>query len=233
MAGSNDELTTLDLLDALVRKSLLAADRSSGRTRYSMLETIRQFAEEQLVAGDDADSARTAHARYFAGHEITILALWDSPRQSEAYEWFTTELANMRTAFRWAADHNDLDTAATIAVGATMLGIWLEQHEPASWAEEIIEAARVIEHRRLAQLYVMAAQCYAAGRIDDAVDYAEAGLAVLEREGSIKSHTKAWSGSAAPTWRRAGPSDGSRSVATYWHKAQTLTRSPAPASLWR
>jgi tetratricopeptide (TPR) repeat protein len=55
--------------------------------------------------------------------------------------------------------------------------------QAASWAEEIIEAARVIEHRRLAQLYVMAAQCYAAGRIDDAVDYAEAGLAVLERGG--------------------------------------------------
>ena len=33
----------------LVRKSLLVADRSSGRTRFSMLETIRQFAEEQLV----------------------------------------------------------------------------------------------------------------------------------------------------------------------------------------
>jgi predicted ATPase len=40
----------------LVRKSLLIADRSSGRTRYSMLETIRQFAEEQLVAhGEAAD----------------------------------------------------------------------------------------------------------------------------------------------------------------------------------
>ena len=45
----------LDLLDALVRKSLLVADRSSGRTRFSMLETIRQFAEEQLVARGEAD----------------------------------------------------------------------------------------------------------------------------------------------------------------------------------
>jgi predicted ATPase/class 3 adenylate cyclase len=44
--GSDDDLATLDLLDALVRKSLLVADRSAGRTRYSMLETIRQFAEE-------------------------------------------------------------------------------------------------------------------------------------------------------------------------------------------
>ena len=59
--------------------------------------------------------SRTAHARYFAGREADILALWDSPRQREAYDWFTTELANLRTAFRWAADHGDLDAAATIA----------------------------------------------------------------------------------------------------------------------
>ena len=51
----DDEFAVLDLLDALVRKSLLVADRSSGQTRFSMLETIRQFAEEQLVAGGSAD----------------------------------------------------------------------------------------------------------------------------------------------------------------------------------
>src|SRR5262249_40414500 len=50
VVGSDDDYAVLDLLDALVRKSLLVADRSSGRTRYSMLETIREFAEEQLVA---------------------------------------------------------------------------------------------------------------------------------------------------------------------------------------
>ena len=59
--GGFDESTTthvLDLLDALVRKSLLVADRSTGRTRFSMLETIRQFAEEQLVAGGEATEVR-------------------------------------------------------------------------------------------------------------------------------------------------------------------------------
>jgi predicted ATPase len=35
-----DDVAVLDLLDALVRKSLLVADRSSERTRFSMLETI-------------------------------------------------------------------------------------------------------------------------------------------------------------------------------------------------
>ena len=120
VAGSDDldDYAILDLLDALVRKSLLVADRSSGRTRFSMLETIRQFAEEQLVASGEATEVRTAHARYFAGREADILALWDSPRQREAYDWFTVELANLRTAFRWAADHGDLDVAATIATYA-------------------------------------------------------------------------------------------------------------------
>jgi predicted ATPase len=178
--GSDDDFATLDLLDALVRKSLLAADRTSGKTRFSMLETIRQFADEQLALRGDAEEMRAAHARYFAQRETDILTLWDSPLQREAYDWFTVELANLRTAFRWAADHGDLDTAAAIAVYAPLLGSWLEQYEPAAWAEELIEAAKAVEHHRLAQLYVVAAMCYASGRIDDAIDYTEAGLVVLE-----------------------------------------------------
>ena len=62
VAGFDDDFAALDLLDALVRKSLLVADSSSGRTRYSMLETIRQFAEEQLAARGKSSTARTAHA---------------------------------------------------------------------------------------------------------------------------------------------------------------------------
>ena len=63
-----------------------------------MLETIRQFAEEQLVASEAANTVRDAHARHFAGREADILALWDSLRQREAYTWFSVELANLRTA---------------------------------------------------------------------------------------------------------------------------------------
>jgi len=50
-----DDLATLDLLDALVRKSLVVADRTSERTRFSMLETIRQFADEQLMTSGAAE----------------------------------------------------------------------------------------------------------------------------------------------------------------------------------
>jgi tetratricopeptide (TPR) repeat protein len=184
VAGSDDvdDYVVLDMLDALVRKSLLVADRSSGRTRFSMLETIRQFAEEQLVAHGEASEIRAAHSRYFAGREADIMALWDSPRQREPYDWFAIELANLRTAFRWAADQGDLDVAATIASYAGLLGYLVENYEPIAWVEEIIEPARAVDHPRLAFLYVMASQCYTIGRTEDAVRYSEAGL-VATRSG--------------------------------------------------
>ncbi len=172
--GFDDDFATLDLLDALVRKSLLVADRSAGRTRFSMLETIRQFAEEQLVARGEAPEIRAAHSRYFAGREADILALWDSPRQREAYDWFTVEFANLRTAYRWAADHGDLDAAAAIASYAGLLGVLVDNYEPMAWAEELIEPARAVDHPRLATLYMKASQCWVVGRIEESAGYSEA-----------------------------------------------------------
>jgi predicted ATPase len=154
VGGCGDDLATLDVLDALVRKSLLVADRSSGRTRFSMLETIRQFAEEQLVASGAATEVRTAHARYFAGREADIMSLWDSPRQRDAYDWFVV--------------------AAAIATYAAWFGFATENYEPIAWAEELIEPARASNHPRLTALYAMASLCYMAGRNDPAIRYTEA-----------------------------------------------------------
>ena len=179
VAGSDDEFATLDLLDALVRKSLLVADRSSGRTRFSMLETIRQFAEEQLVTTGEADDARTAHARYFAGREADVLALGtvhDNARPT----------GGSPSSWRTCAPRSGgppTTTTSTPPPPSRLRGVpWhrIEQHEPVGWAEELIEPARAVDHRRLAQLYVMAATCYTTGRVDDSVGYAEAAPAAIE-----------------------------------------------------
>jgi predicted ATPase/class 3 adenylate cyclase len=181
VAGSDDsdEYAILDLLDALVRKSLLVTDRSAGRTRYSMLETIRQFADEQLIARGEATEAHTAHSCHFAHREADIMVLWDSPRQREAYAWLAVELANLRMAWRWATDQGDLDTAAAVAIYAAFVGFWVENYEPISWAEDLIEPARAVDHPHLTALYVMASQCYMIGRVEAAVRYTEAGQAAM------------------------------------------------------
>jgi predicted ATPase/class 3 adenylate cyclase len=181
IAGSDDrdEYAALEVLDALVRKSLLVADQSASRTRFSMLETIRQFAEERLIASGGSAEIRAAHARYFAGRQADIMDLWDSPRQREAYDWFAIELANLRNAFRWAVDHADLDVAATIAATAAWLGFWTHTYEPIGWAEELIEPARTADHPKLAFLYVMASSCWWPGRTEAAVGYSDAGRLVI------------------------------------------------------
>ena len=162
--GDADDYVVLDRLDALVHKSLLTATESQGHTRYSMLETIRQFAEEQLAASGTAEEFRAAHARHFAERETDIMTLWDSPSQRDAYKWFKAELANLRTAFRWAADHDELEAAAAIATYAGLLGYLLENYEPLTWAEELLDPARAVNHPRLAALYVMATQRWQGGR---------------------------------------------------------------------
>ena len=221
-----DDFAVLDLLDALVRKSLLVADRSAGRTRFSMLETIRQFAEEQLVARGEAAEVRAAHARHFAGREADILALWDSPRQREAYDWFTVELANLRTAFRWAADHGDLDVAAAIATYAAFLGTLCRKLRADSLGRR---AHRTRPRRRPSP---------ARGPVRDGVavlpDRTDRGGCPLQRRGQMA--IAQWprrgavrlsrAGLAVRTCSSASPNGRSSGAAPSSHAVATLTHSP-------
>ena len=195
--GGSDEFTVLDLLDALVRKSLLVADRSPSGTRYSMLETIRQFAEEKLVESGQAAEVGSKHARYFAGRERDIMALWDSPRQREAYDWCAIELPNLRTAFRWAADDGDLDVATAIATYVGLLGFGVANYEPVGWAEELIEDAVAVDHPRVLSLHVIATLCWMAGRGQSAIGYCEAGQSFLSDPQKTPPYAmEGWLGSA-------------------------------------
>ena len=54
---TSDDVEVLRLLDSLVRKSLVVAHHGSARTRYSLFETIRAFADEQLAQADRARGA--------------------------------------------------------------------------------------------------------------------------------------------------------------------------------
>jgi predicted ATPase len=172
--GPLDEFAVLDVLDALVRKSLLVAERSSEQTRLTMLETIRQFAEEQLSLAGESASVRDLHCSYYAGQEAGILALWDGPGQARTYQWIDLELANLRSGFRWATDRGDIGRAASIAALASFTGYWCQRYEPGSWAEELLGAARDQDDARLAVLLAIASQhAGITGRPLDGVVYAE------------------------------------------------------------
>jgi hypothetical protein len=161
-----------------VRKSLVTAEQVLGHTRYDMSETIRQFAEEQLAATGTIGDIRDLHARYFAELAVAYWGMWDGPGQRVALDWVDVELANLRAGFRWAADQDDLATAAAIAAHTAMLALPLERYEPAGWAEEILETARAADLALLPRLYTAASCSMYSGRYEDAVGYAQAAVAL-------------------------------------------------------
>jgi predicted ATPase len=57
-----DLADVVDVVSALVDKSMLVADRRGDDTRYRLLETLRQYGEEQL--GDDLDEYRSRHLHH-------------------------------------------------------------------------------------------------------------------------------------------------------------------------
>jgi predicted ATPase/tetratricopeptide (TPR) repeat protein len=96
---------TLEGVTSLVNKSLLQHDSVLGGSgddpRFVMLETVREFAREQLAARGEADDLRRRHARYF-----TALA-----EERERHFYGTARLAwtvrmerdleNVRAALGW------------------------------------------------------------------------------------------------------------------------------------
>jgi predicted ATPase len=118
------ESDILDLLDGLVRKSLVSVDHSGAIVRYSLLETIRQFGEKQLTAANESEAVRTRHAQYFAADSRANFELWRSPRQIEAYRWLDREMGNLRAAFRWSVDRGDIETAANLASNLGDIGLF-------------------------------------------------------------------------------------------------------------
>ena len=180
LGGSDDDLATLDLLDALVRKSFWSP---VGHLTARGSRCWRRFVgspKNNSWLRRESDAARTAHAQYFAGREADLFALWDGPRQREAYDLVRSRIGE--PALRVPLGHRQqyLDSAATIAIYAAFIGVSVEQHEPIGWAEELIIPAKAVDHPRLAQLYVFASLCYWAGRIDDAAAYVGPALSALE-----------------------------------------------------
>jgi predicted ATPase/transcriptional regulator with XRE-family HTH domain len=55
----------LDLLAQLINKSLVITQEEHGKSRYRMLETVRQYAQEKLLASGEAETYYDAHLNFF------------------------------------------------------------------------------------------------------------------------------------------------------------------------
>ncbi len=118
-AEAPQQVQVLDSLSSLVDRNLLqtldpAEDDDQTRTRFRMLETIREYALERLSGSTDEIAARDRHAEWCV--ELAETAEWEliGPNQ---VEWFATmrrEVNNVRAALTWAIETGQAEPAQRI-----------------------------------------------------------------------------------------------------------------------
>jgi predicted ATPase len=91
--------TDVDAVAELVDKSLLRRDAG----RYSMLETIGEFARERLAEGEDVDELRRRHAEYYLELARSVGDLIRSPQAAALLDRLERDHDNLRAALAWLA----------------------------------------------------------------------------------------------------------------------------------
>ena len=111
--------TLLDVLAALTDKSLVqVVTTDAGETRFTLLETMREFAAEQLQERGAADAVAQAHADYY----WTLIEPWDI----NAPTWLADierELDNLRAALRWYLSRPE-QLEAAMRLGYRLARFW-------------------------------------------------------------------------------------------------------------
>ncbi len=168
VADGRDDIDVLRDLDSLVRKSLIVADHIAARTRYSLFETIRQFAEHRWAETGALESTRDRHAGYFATESAARWAHWNGPGWRDAVDWVEGELGNLRAGYQWSATRGSVEVATDIAAHAALMGFSVQLFETLAWAEALLEAAAAADVNRLPRLYTAAGYACFAGRAEAA-----------------------------------------------------------------
>ncbi|MCW3094496.1 MAG: hypothetical protein JWL77_114 [Chthonomonadaceae bacterium] len=92
----------LDLLTSLCDKSLVAVDPTGSRVRYRLLETMRQYAQERLLEGEDGEMWRERHLAHFLALAEEAETQLTGPDQQTWLERLETEHDNLRAALEWS-----------------------------------------------------------------------------------------------------------------------------------
>lgn len=112
----------LELLAQLRDASLLVVQDRDDGLRFTLLETIRQYAGERLAAAGDAERLRRAHAHHFTEVAEREGKLFRTPEHGEAVLRLAREQENLRSAVEWAIQVGDHLLRARL--GVALMQFW-------------------------------------------------------------------------------------------------------------
>jgi predicted ATPase/DNA-binding CsgD family transcriptional regulator len=163
-------LPVLDALQELADQSLLRQVRGPGRSpaRYAMLETIREYAAEQLDQMPEAEAVRGAHAAAF----LALVETGGRPHAGLARKaWLDrldAEHNNVRAALGWYREH---DPPVALHLAASMAAFWSLQGHHTEGRQRLGELLGLVPEEGMTRISALNGAAWLA--IDQG-DYAEA-----------------------------------------------------------
>jgi len=146
-ASGSDESTIaahtsiVDGLTALYDQSLLRQTaETKTEPRWTMLETVREYALERLVESGEAQAIQERHAHFFLRLAEAAEPQHEGPQQAAWLDQLETEHDNLRAALRWALDHGVVEVGLRLV--GTLGWLWFRHshlHEGYQWARAVLD----------------------------------------------------------------------------------------------
>jgi predicted ATPase/DNA-binding XRE family transcriptional regulator len=203
VCSADRDIDLLEGMTSLVEKSLL---RQVGEElpRFTMLETIREYAKERFEANMDWKTFRRAHLTYFVRvAEEAEPFIEMGPRQVPYLDLVEADLANLRSALSWATRHDPnvgLRLAAALGPFWYTRGLWQEGRR---WIELMTARASPVStgtHLKTAHwLAVLAAEL---GDYPHAEAYHETDLRLAQESGDRSAISRALNDWGRLAWRQ-------------------------------
>lgn len=142
VSENDDVLTGIGaLMDASLVISMPGTDEEP---RFTMLETIREFAFEQLVASGEEEMIRRRHADFYRWLTESAIPHYDGPELWEYNARIHRDRDNCRAAMAWTLDHDAAETGVRLA--GALWRTWFNQFaDDQPWTERCAEGRIWIE----------------------------------------------------------------------------------------
>ncbi len=130
------------LLSALVAKNLLCEEGSGPSRRFTLLETLREYAGERLAASDDGAERHRQHLQYYLELAEQAEHALQGPQQVAWLDRLEVEHDNMRAALDWALGQG-ANTAA-LRLGGAIWRFWVNHghlEEGRRWLDRALAQA--------------------------------------------------------------------------------------------
>jgi predicted ATPase/class 3 adenylate cyclase len=177
VCNPNDHLDVFTIIETLLNNSLLkVASPNDDEPRFELLQTIREYALEKLIAMGELEEIRQRHAEYFKQKSDEIMWQLYSVKSVEFLKVLEVEQDNFRAALNWSLELPDrIGVGIQIAYG--IFWFWYRYghfHEGREWCERLLVQTDEMGHHPLRAMVLATAGMMAMweGDLNVAVGYA-------------------------------------------------------------